>query len=44
MRFARLAGQLPDQRFVLRHHSYFVNLDYVFYLRSRELSTGAYCL
>ncbi len=43
MKFSHLAGQLPQRQFVLCHRSYFVNLDYASYLRSRELelSTGA---
>ncbi len=43
VKFSQLAGQLPERQFVLCHRSYFVNLDYVSYLRSRELelSTGA---
>lgn len=43
LKFSQLAGQLPERQFVLCHRSYFVNLDYVSYLRSRELelSTGA---
>lgn len=43
LKFSQLAGQLPERQFVLCHRSYFVNLDYASYLRSRELelSTGA---
>lgn len=43
MKFFQLAALLPQQQFVLCHRSYFVNLDYVSYLRNRELelSTGA---
>ena len=43
LKFSHLAGQLPQRQFVLCHRSYFVNLDYASYLRSRELelSTGA---
>lgn len=43
MKFSQLTALLPDRQFVLFHRSYFVNLDYVSYLRSRELelSTGA---
>ena len=43
LKFSQLAGQLPERQFVLCHRSYFVNLDYVSYLRNRELelSTGA---
>lgn len=37
LKFSQLAGQLPEKQFVLCHRSYFVNLDYVSYLRSREL-------
>lgn len=42
LKFSQLAGQLPERQFVLCHRSYFVNLDYASYLRSRELelSTG----
>lgn len=42
LKFSQLVGQLPQRQFVLCHRSYFVNLDYVSYLRSRELelSTG----
>lgn len=43
LKFSQLAEQLPERQFVLCHRSYFVNLDYASYLRSRELelSTGA---
>lgn len=43
LKFSQLAALLPEKQFVLCHRSYFVNLDYASYLRSRELelSTGA---
>lgn len=43
MKFSQLAVLLPGRQFVLCHRSYFVNLEYVSYLRSREmeLSTSA---
>lgn len=37
MKFSNLAATLPDRQFVLCHRSYLVNLEYVSYLRSREL-------
>lgn len=42
IKFSDLAGYLPDHQFILCHRSYLVNLDYVSYIRNRELelSTG----
>lgn len=37
MRFSDLAGLLPKRQFMLCHRSYLVNLDYVGYVRNREL-------
>lgn len=43
MKFSDLEAMLPGRQFVLSHRSYLVNLEYVSYVRSRELelSTGA---
>lgn len=43
MKFSDLEAMLPERQFVLSHRSYLVNLEYVSYVRSRELelSTGA---
>lgn len=37
MKFSDLAGSLPGHQFILCHRSYLVNLDYVSYVRNREL-------
>lgn len=37
MKFSDLSGQLPEHQFMLCHRSYLVNLDYVGYVRNREL-------
>lgn len=37
MKFSDLSGLLPEHQFMLCHRSYLVNLDYVGYVRNREL-------
>lgn len=37
IKFSDLSALLPERQFVLCHRSYLVNLDYVGYIRSREL-------
>ena len=37
MKFSDLSALLPERRFVLCHRSYLVNLDYIGYIRNREL-------
>ena len=37
LKFSDLSALLPERQFVLCHRSYLVNLDYIGYIRSREL-------
>lgn len=37
LKFSDLAALLPKQQFILCHRSYLVNLEYIKYIRSREL-------
>ena len=37
MKFSHLSALLPERQFVLCHRSYLVNLDYIGYIRNREL-------
>lgn len=43
MKFSELAAMLPERQFVRSHRSYLVNLEYIHYVRNREveLTTGA---